>query len=145
MKKYEPEMGQAVFGQPWQEYPTPEWAIALLEGIRARIKVAGWNEYQREFDPFDDWEDAEIFNKKHKEMGFEVWPYSWDDEKEQKYNFKVRDIEFRWYKHIGRGDTVNRKITTKEMAEIFDKCANNLSEWQHRNMTGCNKITLVKV
>ena len=132
MKKYEPELGQAFFGQPWKTFDCPEYVIALLEGIRSRLGIAGWNDYQREFEPFEDWEDAEIFNTKHKDMGFEVWPYSWDDDEEQRYNFKWKDIEISWYKHLGRGTTINKEITHKGAAEMFDACAKKLSKWQHK-------------
>lgn len=128
-KQYDPELGQAFFGQPWQSYECPEYLVSLLEGIRTRLELAGGNEYQREFDPFSDWEDAEIFNRDHGDMGFEVWPYNWDDEIEQKYNFKFKDIEISWYKHLGRGMSMNREITKDEAIEMFDTCAANLHEW----------------
>ena len=134
MKEYEPELGQAIFGQPSKEFECPEYLVALLEGIRTRIELAGGNEYQREFDPFGDWEDAELFNRDHKDMGFEVWPYSWSDETEQKYNFKFKDIEISWYKHLGRGMSINRKITKDEAIDLFDTCSANLHKWQHKHL-----------
>ena len=134
MKEYEPELGQAIFGQPWKSVECPEYMVALLEGIRIRIGLAGGNEYQGEFDPFDDWDDAEIFNRDHKDMGFEVWPYSWNDDIEQKYNFKFKNIEISWYKHLGRGMSMNREITKEEAIDLFDGCAKNLSKWQHKGI-----------
>lgn len=133
-KRYEPELGQAFFGQPWQGGECPEWMVGLIEGIRSRLGVAGWNEYQREFDPFDNWEDAEVFNKDHKEIGIEVWPYSWNDDIEQKYNFKYKDIEISWYKHLGRGDSINREVSPAEAAEMFDEIAAKLSKWQCKDI-----------
>lgn len=134
MKKYEPELGQAFFGQPWKSIECPEWMIGLIEGLRSRLSVAGWNEYQKEFDPFDDWEDAEIFNRDHKDIGIEVWPYSWNDDVEQKYNFKYQDIEISWYKHLGRGDSINREVSPAEAAKMFDEIAARLSKWQHKDV-----------
>jgi hypothetical protein len=133
-KYYEPEMGQMAFGQPWQSVECPEYIVALLEGIREEVRRIGGNEYQHEFDPFSDWGDADIFNNQHKDSGFEVWPYSWNDEEAQKYNFKHGDIEISWYKHMGRGTSINKVISPDEAVLMFNECIKNLLEWNKRHM-----------
>lgn len=41
-------------------------------------------------------------------------------------NFKCGDFEVQWYKYIGRGMSVNRKISRNELKEIFRKCLASL-------------------
>lgn len=53
MKKHEPELGQMCFGQPWKKFDCSKYLTALLEGIRSMLKIAGGNDYQKEFDPFE--------------------------------------------------------------------------------------------
>ena len=43
MANYEPELGQAVFGQPYKQYECPEWLIAYLDYIEKELDRVYWN------------------------------------------------------------------------------------------------------
>lgn len=45
---YEPELGQAFFGQPCKEYTVPEWLEAFLAFIRDEVRRVEWNIRQEE-------------------------------------------------------------------------------------------------
>lgn len=42
-------------------------------------------------------------------------------------NFRRGSIEIRWYKHIGRGMSINRKVTKEELQEAFRRCRQSLA------------------
>ena len=128
LKKYEPELGQAVFGQPWKEFEASEMLIAALQAIEYRLDIVMGNIHQCEYDsPFSNTGNSFRCDT------FEVQAYSWSDD-EQPYNFKYKDIEISWYKYLGRGTTVNRVITNNEIAMMLDDCLNALSRYQEENL-----------
>lgn len=111
MGKYQPELGQSCFGQPWQELDcnidleraitSIGNSIALLKGIDSPCGNNG---------------------ERYKNDVFEIESYSWDDTTDQPYNFKYKDIEVSWYKYAGRGMTMNRKVTKKEITNLLRDC-----------------------
>ena len=120
MSKYEPELGQAVFGQPPQEYDCPEWIEALLWYIDKELDRVMWNVNQEEYaSPF-----ANTGNS-YKNDTFEVHAYSWDDE-EQPYNFKYEDIEISWYKYLGRGMSINKITSEGRMIRMLEDCLESI-------------------
>ena len=116
MEKYEPELGQAVFGQPTQALEVPSYVEAALTLIREEAQRVEWNNRQEEFDPFGN------TSGQYKNDVFEVNAYSWNDEKNQPYNFKWRDFELSWYKYFGRGMSMNREISPDETAKMLEEC-----------------------
>lgn len=46
------------------------------------------------------------------------------------FRHKVSGFELRWYKHIGRGMSVNRPVTLEEFRIIFDECMASLVKAQ---------------
>jgi len=119
---YEPELGQALFGQPWQPYPAPDWLIAFLKTIDEELDLRLGN-------PDDDWGTSPFSNtgQKFKNGVFEVEAYQWDDERDpQPYNFKWQEIEVSWYKYLGRGTTVNIRVTPQRGAEMLEACLASL-------------------
>ena len=114
---YEPEFGQAIFGQPWQQHEASELLIAALEYLDSELCRVMWNKHQESYDsPFRNTGNS------FKNDVFEVCAYSWDDTKEQPYNFKYNDIKISWYKYLGRGTTINRNISNDEISDMLDKC-----------------------
>ena len=114
---YEPELGQRIYGQPYKSYVCPDYIEELLRGINAELRRVMWNLHQKEYDsPFDNTGNS------FKNEVFEVIAYSWDEEEEQPYNFKWRDVEISWYKYCGRGMSMNQQITTDKAIEMFDSC-----------------------
>ena len=123
MSEYEPELGQAIFGQPSQQYKTPPMLLAALSTIDNELCGAMWNLHQERYEsPF--WNTGNRF----KCDTFEVEAYSWNDEYEQPYNFKWKDIEISWYKHMGRGMSVNKKLTNDRIAEMLGDCLKAISK-----------------
>lgn len=122
---YEPELGQALFGQASQEYKVSEVLKAAILMISRELKRVMWNIHQKELDsPFENtgasWECDT----------FAVEAYSWDDKYEQPYNFKYKDIEVSWYKYFGRGMSVNRNVTPDEVSTMLNDCLDALLEYE---------------
>jgi len=116
-KRYEPELGQAVFGQPYKEYEAPHYVEAALTLISEELERVGHNVLQENFvNPFSN--TGASFTVIPKML---VHAYSWNDE-EQPFNFKWRDLEISWYKYLGRGMSMNRQTTPQEIAEMIDDC-----------------------
>ena len=123
MKRYEPELGQAVFGQPWQQYECPEWLIAMLEYLEKELERVMWNVEQKEYtSPF-----RNTGNSFRNEV-FEVHAYSWNEAEDQAYNFKWKDVEINWYKYLGRGTTVNQKIGFNKANKMFLACLESIRQ-----------------
>jgi hypothetical protein len=120
---YIPELGQAAFGQPCQEFEVPDYVASHLWAISNELDRVKWNELQREYDnPFDNSGNVEGF----KNGTFEVHAYSWSDD-EQPFNFKWRDVEISWYKYLGRGMSMNRDIDPMEAAEMLRACLQSIT------------------
>jgi hypothetical protein len=66
---YEPEIGQAVFGNPTGAYDCPEFVDAFLSHILSEIARVFWNKNQRKWDSYEDPQIA----------GVEFRPYYWGD------------------------------------------------------------------
>lgn len=114
---FEPELGQACFGQPPQAFPASASLIAALTEIRDQLDRVQHNIAQGAVDtPFDNSGarfDHDIFS---------VHAYSWDDSVEQPWNFRWRDLRVSWYKHYRRGTSVNRAMEPAEIATMLGEC-----------------------
>ena len=110
------ELGQLFFGQPFQKNKMSNIVLAALNLIEDRLDSAMWNITQKEYNsPFQNTGnnfDSEIFS---------VHAYSWSDEI-QPWNFKYGDFEASWYKCLGRGSTMNKKISLQEVADMLNAC-----------------------
>lgn len=102
------------------------YIIALLREIDWRLQIylnnTGEVKYSEYESPF-----SNTANKYRNEV-FEVEAYSWDDEKEQPYNFKCGEIEISWYKWLGRGTMINGEYSKEEIVEMFNRCIGSLEE-----------------
>jgi len=124
MSRFEPELGQMIFtNTPMQEYSVPDWLEALLMGLWAEIERVEWNNTQEVVDnPFSN------TGAEYKTDKFEVKAYCWCDGERHENgcppNFLYKPTGFivNWYKHLGRGASMNRKITPKEATKMFDDC-----------------------
>lgn len=119
MEKYEPELGQAFFGNPTKEYAAPEFVIAMIKHLANEIERVEWNLTEKEY-------DAPITNNggEYRTDVFEMRAYYWGDDEETGAlpNFKCGDVEVCWYKHLSRGTTINKEIDENEFSEIMEKC-----------------------
>lgn len=124
MNNYEPELGQHVFGQPYKTYQASNLLIAALEAIGEELHRVMGNIHQEDFSsPFSNTGDS------FKEIEeFQVDAYSWNEEYEQPWNFKWKDIEVSWYKYLGRGTSVNRDISASEISTMLDACIDALQK-----------------
>lgn len=116
MSNYKPELGQAAFGQPFKEFnvsPELESALMAIE-TRLCLKMA---QHVKNYDsPF-----ANTGNK-FSCGTFSVEAYSWDDDVDQPWNFKWRDVEVSWYKYFGRGMSVNQNLSIARIEEMLVEC-----------------------
>ncbi len=118
MADYKPELGQAIFGQPAKQYEVPDIWHAALAMLRDELDRAMWNLHQQDYaSPF-----GNTGNRFDECTEFTVEAYSWDDEVEQPFNFKWRDVEIGWYKYLGRGMSANRELTPDLAAEMLGEC-----------------------
>jgi len=103
MINYEPELGQSCFGNPTGEYEVSEVGKACVEHILKEVSRTFWNNNQKEWDTYVSPEFESI----------DIQPYYWGDDEELKKrpNLKFGDVEIRWYKHPGRGLSVNKPMT----------------------------------
>lgn len=122
MSHFQPELGQAIFGQPSQQFAVPDIMIAVLEKLASEYARVGWNIHQRDIEnPF--YNSGPAYNLKTDV--FEVCAYSWGDE-EQPFNFAWRDLRISWYKWCGRGASANVEITPGMAAECLSECLASL-------------------
>lgn len=107
-----PELGQLAFGNPTGDYSCPHWVDALVEEILTQIGRVYWNRHQTQWERF---EAPEI-------PGIEFRSYYWGDDEEEaaKPNLKHGDIEVRWYKHPGRGTSLNVEPEPARIIAWFD-------------------------
>jgi len=109
--EHEPELGQALFGQPYQFLECPgkvEDALIALQYI--------WDITRKEPNPFSN--TGERFNGNL----FQAHAYSWDEEEEQEFNFKWHDVRISWYKYLGRSTTISRSMHDSEITEMLKDC-----------------------
>lgn len=133
MNNYEPELGQALFGQPTQQYECPDIIEAGLRCIHLVLNDLNGGKLT----PFNN--SGEHFTNDV----FEVHAYYWGDcdcslnDTGDEYihksncpvirpNFKCGDLEVNWYKYLGRGMSINRQITIKEFNRLLLKCLKSL-------------------
>ena len=125
---YIPELGQACFGQPYLQHGCSYLCKATLESISSEWDRVMWNINQKELpNPFGNtgarWKCDE----------FEVNAYDWNEDNEQSYNFKWKDIEISWYKYLGRGMSCNRDLTPQEISTMLDACLEALIDYENKN------------
>lgn len=99
----------------------PNYVQAAFRQIDEELSRVMWNINQEEFDsPFDN------TGNKFKNDVFEIEAYSWDEEYDQKYNFKWGDYKVRWYKHSRRDPEANRFISPEECAQMLNECLESI-------------------
>ncbi len=113
---YEPELGQLIMGQKSQDLECPEYVVAALEYLANFFDKKSISEQN----PFRNtgWNWANSI--------FTVFAYEWDKDIELRYNFKYKDIEISWYKYLGRGMSINRKISELECWKMLQDCINSI-------------------
>ena len=129
-RRYTPELGQVVFGNRWDTYECPEWFVALLEALGTEIERITHNN-----DPDDVRQPMANSGTELILSEFEARSYCWEDciceDSETinehcracKSNFHYGNLEVRWYKHLGRGTSINKsELRPEEGVAIFRDC-----------------------
>jgi hypothetical protein len=130
-----PELGQFVNGQPYHRYGVPGNLESALQAIRKVFETTIF----KDTTPFDN--SGETFKNDVFECNAYswadcrcdgAWDDDWTDDKctcgyvPQLYNFKYKDIEVSWYKYLGRGMSMNRKVTNDEVKQLLSDCLKSL-------------------
>lgn len=124
MSEYQPEIGQALFGQPHQTYEASLMMEAAIDRIarewRRCIGNTTGHISKSQGSPFDN--TGATFSTE----GLDINAYSWSDDDEQTWNLKCGDIEVSWYKHSSRGLSVNKDMSNDDIAAFLDEVLNQL-------------------
>jgi len=127
MKDYEPELGQALFGQPYQNYEVSNLLMAALHEIEGELCRVMENITQKTYhSPFENYAEHFVCPT------FEAHSYSWTDDN-QEYNFKWKDVKISWYKYLGRGTSINRLISNDEIEILLEECLEALQKYEKEN------------
>lgn len=114
MSEFDPELGQSIFGQPYQEMGATDEVVAAMRLIAGSIEGAGLGE-----NPGDN-NGSTFINGT-----FQMDAYSWSEE-EQPFNFKWKNFQVSWYKYLARSATQNRAISPRELAEMTCQCLGSI-------------------
>lgn len=119
--------------EPIRVFELPRYVEALLESLEIELDRIMWNITQEEYDsPFrntgNTFEDIDTF---------QVRAYYWGDDERQidLPNFKCGDIEISWYKHLGRGATINKPITPEKAIKMYNECMGALQNYEREKNT----------
>lgn len=63
---------------------------------------------------------------------FTVRAYNWNEDAPDLPNFECDGFEVRWYKYLGRGMTMNRKVDANEFFALIEKCVKYLKATMYR-------------
>jgi hypothetical protein len=124
--RYVPELGQAAFGNPWSEFDVDDLGSACIAHVLNEIDRVFWNRCQRAVS-FDNEGDAEEWNACG--SGVEWHAYWWGDEESaeaHRPNLSTGKTEVRWYKHPGRGESVNREMSSEDWREWLNEAMRRL-------------------
>lgn len=124
MSSFNPELGQALFGNPTGSYALPEYVEALFFHILSEISRVYWNLNQ------ESWSCR--YTSDPGIPGLTVRPYYWgeDEDESVKPNFVFSDVEIRWYKYTGRGMSCSHELTEKEWVKWFDACIKVIRDYE---------------
>ena len=105
------------------------WEAALLY-LQYELDRVMWNIYQKEYEsPF-----SNTGNRFDALPEFIAEAYSWNDDYNQPFNFKWRDIEIEWYKYLGRGMSSNKILTPETASTMIEECVQALQKMEKEQM-----------
>ena len=108
----------------------PEYIAAFLCYIEQELDRVMWNINQEDYpSPFRNTGNEFVCDT------FEVHAYYWGDDENliNKPNFKWKDIEISWYKHIGRDLTINKEITPRKAIKLLTECLAAIRDYETKN------------
>lgn len=114
---------------PTQDFPMPDYAIALFEAIDRTIGRIYWNRHQEAWDSIQDPGIPGI-----------VWkPFDWNDDSPEssapnftflKARAEFQGLEIRWYKYPGRGMSCNQQWTPDHWCHWYQNCLQHLRAFE---------------
>lgn len=116
MNNYIPELGQMCFGCSWFAYACPEFVTAGLAYLAEEIERVEWNRTQTRYEA-----PTKNNGESYETETFTMRAYDWDADEPQA-NFRCGDFAVCWYKYLGRGMSMNRKIDANEFYELIQAC-----------------------
>lgn len=126
---YEPickncELGHYMFYKSnIRAYSCPNYIVALLRDINKELCRVMWNINQEEYDsPFDNNGNIKGFSNDI----FEVHAFDWNEDHDQRFNFRYKNIKISWYKYLGRDVTINCQINEKDAIDMYNDCIESL-------------------
>lgn len=132
VKRYMPELGQAMHGNPTGWFDIPPFAEALIISILDEIDRVFWNVNQKEWDRH---EDPRI-------EGVEVNPYYWGEDEELMVHPNLKlwfsEQEIRWYKHPGRGMSCTQPFSNQEWINWYNRAISTVQKGD-TDILGINK------
>lgn len=113
------ELGNLMFnGNTIQRYICPKYIIALIRDLGQRIEQITGN------NPCDN--TGAIFETET----FVIEAFNWNEEVDQPYNFKYKDVEISWYKRLGRDTTINGDYSATQIIEMYNKCIEAIDKYE---------------
>ena len=121
-KKYEPELGQSLFGCQYQGSYCPGFVTNGLLYLGDAVEA-----FMERNDP-NFGSPTKNSGSKFSNSTFSMRAYYWgDDEKNELIpNFQCGDFSITWYNYINGGTAMNRAITWEEFSKIIQKCLSSL-------------------
>ena len=119
------ELGQMAFGVPISEYACPAFIAAGLEHLANEIERVEWNIRQEQY-------CAPTGNngQEYETPVFQMRAYYWGDAEAvmELPNFESDGLEIRWYKHLGRGMSMNQDIDANTFFRVIDRCVKSVRD-----------------
>jgi hypothetical protein len=126
---FEPELWQSVAAGSLERCEVEEYVTALLRHVAEEIERVERNRRQESYEAPTGWGPAEYATDVFIMRGY-VYP---DDESGQDapVNFEatvpgVGTVRLRWYKHLGRSMSVDRRLTPDQWIAVFNACLDSL-------------------
>ena len=105
----------------------PRYIVALLKDLSSELERVQWNVNQEEY-------ESPFYNtgNSFRNDTFEVYAYYWGDDEDliDRPNFRCGDVEISWYKHLGRDDSINKRVSRRKMEKIYLKCLISIWKWE---------------
>lgn len=118
--EFQPELGQLLRDDSYGEVEASDLCVAVLSSIANEVTRVMGNREQRPVYMGSNGGEEFIAD------AFEMRDYCWCEGDRHPGgcppNFRWRDFEARWYKHLGRSTSCNREITSDELAVMLTDC-----------------------
>jgi hypothetical protein len=118
-----PELGQWAFSNGvFHEHEVPPIWLAALEYLCGQIEIAMWNATQERYRIGSNCAEEFLAGV------FEMRDYCWCDGDRLGHevgcppNFRWRDVEINWYKHLGRGMSANVELSPESAQQMLAEC-----------------------